>query len=128
MMWQAREISGDQRELCDSIAIDWLAVLKIRVKLFSVRLPAHAGTIITTESEVKKTVRTSEHDFSSSTQLIEQSANKSSLRAIGIHRNVKLWSLNAAEMCHTAGFLARVFAIFEKSDDDSLQKDNLITF
>ena len=43
-----------------------------------------------------------------------QSLGKSPLRAIGVQRDIELWSLDAAEMCHAAGFLARAFACFEK--------------
>jgi hypothetical protein len=46
--------------------------------------------------------------------LISQ-AHSHSLRAIGVETGIDLWSLDAVEMCHAAGFLARVFACFDKS-------------
>ena len=111
MRVQAREISGDQPSLCGSIAIDWLALLKIPAALRSVKFPTQPGTHITTDALVQHAVCCA---LMLLIKLIAQSQGASPLRAIGVQRDIELWSLDAAEMCHTAGFLARAFACFEK--------------
>ena len=97
-MLQAREISADQANVLHTTAIDWLSTLKIPARLYSALFPHDAGTVIG----------------------VPAGSGRAAVRAVGMQRGIALWSLDAVEMCHTAGFLARAFACFDKYANEDL--------